>query len=112
MSTYAPLGTEWLPWHSQRIFNFSEYLNLNGYLSNYGFSIWSTCQDCSLNSEFWKNKIYLSSSFFSFFPYVLINDFFGSINLKLHGHLIDKSIIFLTGCLISELLIRLSKKKK
>ena len=111
MSTYAPLGAEWLPWHSQRIFNFSEYLNLNGYLSNYGFSIWSTCQDCSLNSEFWKNKIYLSSSFFSFFPYVLINDFFGSINLKLHGHLIDKSIIFLTGCLISELLIRLSKKK-
>ena len=66
MSVYAPLGTEWLSWHSQRIYNFSEYLNLNGYFSSYGFSIWSTCQDCSLKSELWTNKIYLSSSFFSF----------------------------------------------
>ena len=111
MSVYAPLGTEWLPWHSQRIYNFSEYLNLNGYFSNYGFSIWSTCQNCILKAEFWANKIYLSSSFFSYFPYLLINNFFGGDNLKIYGPFFDKIIIFFTGLLIAELLIRLSKNK-
>ena len=111
MSAYAPLGTDWLPWHFQRIYNFSEYLKINGYFSNFGFSIWSKCQDCSLSSDNWINKIYLSLNIFSYSPYVLINNFFGSINLKLYGHFVDKSIIFLAGCLISELLIKLSKKK-
>ncbi len=112
MSAYAPLGTDWLPWHFQRIYNFSEYLKINGYFSNFGFSIWSKCQDCSLSSDNWINKIYLSLNIFSYSPYVLINNFFGSINLKLYGHFVDKSIIFLTGCLVSELLIRLSIEKK
>ena len=65
MSNYAPLGTDWLPWHFQRIYNFSEYFKLNGYFSNYGFSIWSTCKDCSLNPEYGTNKIYLSLNIFS-----------------------------------------------
>ena len=111
MSAYAPLGTDWLTWHFQRIYNFSEYLSVNGYFSSFGFSIWSKCQDCSLISDNWTNKIYLSQVIFSYFPYVLINDFLGIDNLRLYGHLIDKSIIFLTGCLVSELLIKLSKKK-
>ncbi len=111
MSSYAPLGTDWLTWHFQRIYNFSEYLSVNGYFSSFGFSIWSSCQDCSLVSDNWKNNIYLTLGIFSNFPYVLLNDFFGSDNLRSYGHLIDKSIIFLAGCLISELLIRLSKKK-
>ena len=86
MSNYSPLGTDWLNWHAQRIFNFSEYLNLNGFFSSYGFSIWSSCDDCSLNSENWKDNVYLSLSFFSHLPHVVINKFFGEINLKLYGH--------------------------
>ena len=111
MSNYAPLGTDWLSWHAQRIYNFSEYLKLNGFFSSYGFSIWSQCEDCSLNLENWQNKIYLSVNIFSIFPYVIINDFFGSNNLKLYGHLFDKFIILLSGILLSELLIFLSTKK-
>ena len=95
MSIYAPLGTDWLPWHFQRVYNFSEYLKLNGYFSSYGFSVWSFCQDCPLTYELNKNQIYTTHTFFSHFPYVLINDYFGSENLKIYGHLFDKVIIFL-----------------
>ena len=111
MQSHAPLGTDWLPWHFQRIYNFSEYLKLNGYFSNYGFSIWSICKDCSLDSEQWSNKIYLTGTFFSKLPYIFINHYFGAENLKLYGHLVDKIVIFITGILISELLIKLQKNK-
>ena len=111
MSIYAPLGTDWLPWHFQRVYNFSEYLKLNGYFSSYGFSVWSFCQDCPLTYELNKNQIYFTHTVFSHFPYVLINDYFGSENLKIYGHLFDKVIIFFTGILVAELLIKLSKKK-
>jgi len=111
MASHAPLGTDWLPWHFQRIYNFSEYLKLNGYFSNYGFSIWTSCKDCSLNVGLEENKIYLSSYFFSHLPYLTINHYLGEENLKLYGHLIDKIVIFITGILISELLIKLKKNK-
>ena len=112
MSTYAPLGTDWLSWHAQRIYNFSEYLRLNGFFSSYGFSIWSQCEGCSLNLENWKNKIYLSFNIFSYFPYVIINNLFGANNLYLYGHILDKFIILLAGILLSELFIILSAKKE
>ena len=112
MSNYSPLGSEWLPWHYQRLYNFSEYLKLNGYFYNYGFSIWSTCVDCNLSSESWKDKIYLSGTFFSQFPSIIVNHFFGSEILKQYGHLSDKITILFSGILISELLIQLSKEKK
>jgi hypothetical protein len=111
MQSHAPLGTDWLLRHFQRIYNFSEYLKLNGYFSNYGFSIWSYCKDCSLDSEQWSNEIYLSQNFFSKLPYIFINHYFGAENLKLYGHLVDKIVIFITGILISELLIKLQKNK-
>ena len=111
MASHAPLGTDWLPWHFQRIYNFSEYLKLNGYFTNYGFSIWSSCKDCSLDAGNGENKIYLSSHFFPHLPYLIINHYFGEENLKLFGHLIDKIIILITGILISELLIKLQKNK-
>jgi hypothetical protein len=112
MQSHAPLGTDWLPGYFQRIYYFSEYLKLNGYFSNYGFSIWSFCKDCSLDPEQWSNKIYLSSHFFFQLPYIFINHYFGAENLKLYGHLVDKIVIFITGILISELLIKLQKNKK
>ena len=111
MASYAPLGTDWLPWHFQRIYNFSEYLKLNGYFSNYGFSIWSSCKDCSLDAGNGENKIYSSSHFISHLPYLSINHYFGKENLKLYGHLVDKIVILVTGILISELLIKLQKNR-
>ena len=110
MSIYSPLGVEWLDWHAQRIQNFAEFLKINGYFSNYGFSIWSSCNDCSLISEFWNNKIYLSSTIFSNIPYILINNLFGNEFFNSYGHWFDKLIIFLTGVLIAELLTKLLKK--
>ena len=111
MASHAPLGTDWLPWHFQRIYNFSEYLKLNGYFSNYGFSIWSLCKDCSLDLEQWSDKIYLTGNFFSQLPYIFINHYFGAENLKLYGHQVSKFTILITGILISELLIKLQKNK-
>ena len=112
MSLYAPLGNDWLEWHFQRMYNFSEYLSINGYFSNYGFSIWNKCVDCLSSAEKLKDKIYLTMNFFSYFPYVLINDFFGSSSLKFFGSLLDKTLIVLSGFLISQLYIKLSKSKK
>lgn len=112
MSNYAPLGVNWLPWHFQRIFNFSEFLKLNGYFSNYGFSIWSTCTNCSLDPKEWSDKIYLSATFFNNFPYIFINHYFGSENLKIFGHFVDKFVIFFSGVLIAELYITFTKKKR
>ena len=112
MSINSPLGTDWLSWHGQRIFNFSEYLKTNGFFSIFGFSIWSSCLDCSLNSDNWNENIYLSLNIFSNLPYVIFNYYFGEENLKLYGHYIDKSVIFFTGILMSELFINHSLKNK
>ncbi len=104
MSIYSPLGINWLDWHAQRIFNFSEFLKLNGFFSNYGFSVWSKCTDCVLYSDKFKGDIYLSFNLFANFPYVILNKYFGEDYLKLYGHYIDKTIIFTTGILIAEIL--------
>ena len=111
MSIYAPLGTDWLPWHYKGVYNFSEYLKLNGYFSSYGFSVWSFCEDCPLTYESNKNQNYLTRNLFSLLPYVLINNYFGIENLKNYGHLFDKVTILFSGILVAELLIRFSKKK-
>ena len=111
MSANSPLGTDWLPWHSQRIFNFSEYLNLNGIFYNYGFSIWEKDINLSLQPENLRKSIYFSANFFSHLPYVLLNKFFGESFLKEYGHLFDKTIIFFTGILITELLVKLNPEK-
>jgi len=110
MSTNSPLGTDWLDWHTQRIFNFSEYYKINGFFSNYTFSIWSSCNDCPLLKENWTDNIYLSLNLFSNFQYVFFNYFFGEINLKTYGHIIDKLVILVTGILIAELSIIFSNK--
>ncbi len=111
MSINSPLGTDWLPWHSQRIFNFSEYLNINGFFYNYGFSIWEQDINLSFQPENFKNSIYLGANLLSHLPYVLLNKFFGENSLREYGHLIDKTIILSTGILIIELFIKLKPKK-
>lgn len=109
MGVYSPLGIDWLEWHSTRIYNFSEYLNQNGYFSAFGFSIMSSCTDCSLNSD--DNQIYTNLTLFGKVFYILINEFFGKESLIVYGHYVDKIIIFLSGILFSEIFIKLSKKK-
>lgn len=111
MSTHAPLGTSWLDWHFNRIYNFSEFLKINGYFSNLGFSIWTKCINCDLNLQNWENKIYLSTNAFSYLQYILINEFLGSSNLKFLGNFLDKIVIVFSGFLISEIYIILSKFK-
>ena len=106
MSIYAPLGSGWLSWHSQRIFNAVEYLKLNGYFSSYGFTIWTKCQDCSLIATEWVDKLYLSVHLIPFTPYIIINHFWGKETLAIYGPFIDKLIIFLIGILIVEFMVK------
>ena len=105
LSLFAPLGVDWLDWHAQRIFNAAEYLRLNGYLSTYGFSIWTSCTDCGFDDLVAEN-LYLSASSLPLSPYILINHFGGKEALLFYGPLLDKVIIFFTGILISELGIK------
>ena len=58
MKKYSPLGVDWLDWHYQRLINLSQFLDINGYFSNYGFSIWTTNIDCALKIECWKDNLY------------------------------------------------------
>ena len=61
MNFNAPLGADWLQ-HAQRILNATEFLKINGYFSNYGFSILTSCENCDLSDETTKEYIYLSRS--------------------------------------------------
>lgn len=109
MKNYSPLGVEWLDWHYHRLNNLSQYLKINGYFTNYGFSIWTTITDCSLEVQCWKNHIYLSHLFFSKIFYLFINEFFYENSLKFYGQIVDKFFIFFTAVLIAEILINYTK---
>ena len=111
MNKFAPMGTDWTSWNFQRIYNFSEYLKINGYFSSYGFSIWSKCENCDLRSNFWEGGIYLSHNLIINLPYILINHFFGKDGLMFYGPLFDKLIIFLTAVMLTEIILNLSKQK-
>jgi hypothetical protein len=104
MGIHAPHGVEWAAYHSQRLFNAVEYLRLNGYYTNFGYSIWSSCTDCDLTSPAWLEKIYVSSSALKLAPYIILNSLGGEGALRYFGPAIDKSIIFAAGVLTAELL--------
>ena len=104
MKYYSPLGVDWLEWHFNRLENAVEFLKINGYFSHYGFSISSKVENCSLDKQCSENSIYLSL-FFSKIFYSLIYEFLGQNNFQFYGQLIDKFFIFLTGVLISEILV-------
>ena len=105
MSSHSPRGIDWLSWQLQRIYNTVEYVKVNGYFSSYGFSIWSTCQDCGFSVSEWIGKIYLSFSVFIQFPYILLNHFGGFNALKIYGTQIDKALVFLAAAAAAELII-------
>lgn len=109
MEQYAPGGFGWHDYHAYRIFNSIEYLRINGYLNDFGFSIWSSCQDCDLDSSSWEDKIYLSQpALFQFWPYITINHLFGRDAFFSLGHIIDKSVIFFTAVIVAEFFVRLT----
>jgi hypothetical protein len=106
MGRHAPYGIEWADYHSQRLFNAIEYLRLNGYFTNFGFSIWSSCTDCDLSSPTWEEKIYLSGIALKLLPYIVLNSLGGEEAFRYFGSAIDKAVIFTTGVLVTELLGR------
>ena len=105
MAANAPRGVEWLAWHLQRIYNAVQYLKINGYFSSYGFSIWSSCQDCGLSVSEWVDKIYLSSSALKLLPYIFLNHFWGFDALQKYGPQIDRLVIFIAAATAAELII-------
>ena len=112
MEFNSPLGTDWLPWHAQRVVNATEFLKINGYFSNYGFSILTSCENCNLSDENIKEYIYLSRTIFTFLPYIFVNHFFGQEYLLFLGPLIDKIVILICGILLSDISITLLKDEE
>lgn len=112
MSNYAPLGVDWLTWHSARISNFVEFLKSNHYLKHYGFSVWSKCTECDLSDIELFNGIYVSTHSISYIFYVIIYLIFEKKNFIFIASTIDKIIILLTGILTSEIANNLFIKKK
>lgn len=106
MGRHAPYGVEWAAYHSQRLFNAVEYLRLNGYFTNFGYSIWSSCTDCDLSSPTGVEKIYLSGLALKYVPYIVLNSLGGEEAFRYFGSAIDKAVIFTTGILATELLGR------
>tara|TARA_Y100000768_G_scaffold385611_1_gene372075 strand:+ start:1470 stop:2714 length:1245 start_codon:yes stop_codon:yes gene_type:complete len=105
MHAFSPLGVNWLEFHAQRIFNAVEFLQLNGFWKFYGYTIWDTCLDCSLEPSLWNDRIYFSSHSLNLLPYILINHFGGKELLFFIGPIFDKMMIFLCAVLLSEVLI-------
>ena len=105
MSSHAPTGIDWLSWQLQRVYNTVQYVKVNGYFSSYGFSIWSTCQDCGFSVLEWVGKIYLSFSVFIQFPYIVLNHLGGFNTLQIYGPQIDKAVIFIAAAAAAELII-------
>jgi len=106
MEQHAPHGVEWAAYHSQRLFNAVEYLRLNGYFTNYGYSIWSSCADCDFSSPTEAGRIYLSVSALRYAPYIILNSLGGEEVFRYFGSVIDKVVIFTTSVLATELLGR------
>jgi len=108
MASHTPEGFGWVEYHAYRIFNAVEYLRLNGYFTNYGFSIWSSCSDCVLTSPVWEDQVYLSGvAVISLLPYIGINAIWGEEALFIFGPLLDKAVVFVTAVMLAELFIRL-----
>jgi len=108
MALHAPEGFGWVDYHAYRIFNSVEYLKINGYFANYGFSIWSSCSDCALTRSVWEDKVYLSGvALINLLPYIGVNAIWGEETLFIFGSLLDKAVVFVTAALLAELFIRL-----
>lgn len=106
MESRIPSVTGWADYHGQRLFNAVEYLRLNGFLTNYGYSIWSSSARPSLSDIKWQSEIYLSQPAITYFwPYSLINHFLGKEGLYALGPILDKFVILITGIMIAEIFL-------
>lgn len=109
MNLYAPLGVDWFSWHYQRIFNAVEFKKNYGLFSNFGFTIWNDCSNCTFDKN---EPVYVSTTIFSLFHYYLINIFLNENGLMYYGPIFDKIIIFSTGILLSEIVMKSYDKDK
>jgi hypothetical protein len=106
MTLYAPLGASWMDFHADRITNALEFLILNGW-DTFGFTVWSVCSDCLLESS-WSEGV-TSHHAINFWPF-LVMYFFGGIEyVLLFGPSFDKLIIFISAVLMAELIIKSTK---
>lgn len=106
-------STGWADYHAYRVFNSVEYLRLNGYFSSYGFSIWSSCIECNLSPDYWVGEIYSSgSALLLFWPYLIVNHFFGRDALFLVGPFIDKTVIFMSAVIVAEVFVMVVRSSK
>ena len=106
MSVYAPLGINWMDFHADRIVNALEFIKLNG-RDAFGFTIWSVCNDCVLESS-WSEGI-TSHHAIVFWPYLIMYFIGGIESVLVAGPIFDKCLIFLCAVLIAELMIKFSK---
>ena len=109
MSLHAPLGITWMDFHAERMLIAVEFLQQNG-LSQFGFTMWSVCSDCILESNFQEGVYYSSLHAINVSPYFLIYVLGGEEALIFFGPLLDKLIIFFCGVLISEIVIKCIQK--
>ena len=106
MNSYAPLGIGWMDFHAERMLNALEFLILNG-AETYGFTIWSTCADCVLESS-WSEGV-TNHHLVVFWPYLLMYYFGGEESLLFLGPLFDKFLILTCAILTAELILQFSK---
>jgi len=106
MGIYAPLGINWMDFHADRIINALEFLQLHG-RDTFGFTIWSVCNDCELESS-WSEGV-TSHHAIIFFPYLMMYFIGGIESVLKYGPIFDKVLIFLSSVLISELMIKFAK---
>ena len=106
MNSYAPLGIGWMDFHAERMLNALEFLILNG-AETFGFTIWSTCGDCVLESS-WSEGV-TNHHLVVFWPYLLMYYFGGEESLLFLGPLFDKFLILTCAILTAELILQFSK---
>jgi hypothetical protein len=95
-----------MDFHADRIINALEFLNLNG-RDTFGFTIWSVCSDCVLESS-WSEGITTHHAIV-FWPYFIMYLFGGIESVLVFGPIFDKCLIFISGILIAELMIKFAK---
>jgi len=109
MSLHAPLGITWMDFHAERMFLAVEFLRENGF-SKFGFTIWSHCTDCILETGINEGIYYSSLHAINLSPYSLIYFLGGKESLLMWGPILDKLVIFLCGVFISEITAKLISK--
>ena len=105
MSLHAPLGITWMDFHAERMLIAVNFLQQNGF-SQFGFTMWSLCSDCVLEPDLKEGVYYSSLHAINLSPYSMIYALGGKEALIFFGPILDKLIIFFSGVLLAEIIIK------